>query len=436
MRRFRLLLACSVLVVPGVSSCGSDGTESGGDATETPVAVEDLVSPDALAVAEAIVAELEPEPAMVAVGYALDRGYTAPQIIDAAMARILGVDGTIDGIAPELVSWGLFADLPVGGPAGLRSGPRGGALISMTAPEPMPFAPIRAADWLSGLSTEFDAVVSGRRTVSAPSAGRITTEPRSPEDEPREMATIMIGAVVELSALGYSAEQIITGILLGEMSVSVVGSGSGPIGCWQLIDSADGSVIRPSSPPLEGALQGTTTCRAALDDMARAETSGTTTPTRSDSTTAPPAAPTGDTDGLYVGTFELVSQPWGDFDLTASRVELALVGQSVSVMVDFTLRAGVRSINDNTVCAATVRRVFSGTGSMAASIDVPVSPELQEIIALEGPGCGISDDWETTAQADLEADFAEEEVLSLVGQFRDGTFTGNFTELFLVTATE
>lgn len=272
MGRVRLLLACAVLVVPGVSACGDDGTESGGDATETPVVIEELVSADALAVAEAIVADLGPEPAMVAVGYALDRGHTAAQIVAAASERSLRADGTIDGVSPELVSWGLFADLPVVGPAGLRSVPRGGASTLMITSKSMPLAEITAADWLTGLAAEFDAVVSGRSTVSAPSAGRIITEPLPPDDGSGEMATIMIGAVVELSAQGYSAEQIITGILLGEMGVSVVASGWGPIGCWQLRSSADGSVIRPSSPPLDGVLEGTTTCRAALDDMAEAET--------------------------------------------------------------------------------------------------------------------------------------------------------------------
>jgi hypothetical protein len=149
----------------------------------------------------------------------------------------------------------------------------------------------------------------------------------------------------------------------------------------------------------------------------------------------PAPDPSADADRVYVGTLELAVRPWEDFDLTASRVELETTRESVGVIVDFTVRAGVRSVNNDTVCTATVRRVYSGTGSMAASVDVPVSPELQEIIAVEGSGCGVSDDWETTAEADLEAEFAEQEVLSLVGQFRDGTFTGNFTELFLVTAT-
>ena len=407
--RIRGLLMALALVT---AACGSDSD----GAAKTSVAVQDLVPTEALAVAQTIVTDLGPEPATVAVGYALDRGYTAPQIVAAATTHTLHADGTIDGAAPEHPVWGLFADLPATGPAGLRSG--GGDQLAVSAGTGA--EQVTKDEFTRGLARNFESYMEGPSAVA----------------DGEDLTPIRIAVILGLADAGYSAEQIILGIALDEWALGLVPTG-GPFEeelCWHLRDTND-ELIRPALPAKER-FTPTRACRATLGELAHGGSDATGIPTTTSATTAAaPDASTDEADNLYVGTVAVAGEVGPVYEVTASRVELELIDSSVRVMVDFTLRFAARSIDGNPVCTTTVRYVNQGQGPSAAQITVPLTPDSLEIIALEGPSCGVVEGyWATTAQADLEADWAQDEGLSLVGEFRDGMFTGSIAGLFTVTA--
>jgi hypothetical protein len=108
----------------------------------------------------------------------------------------------------------------------------------------------------------------------------------------------MIGLITELSALDYSAEQIILGIVMGEVRIALVPTGLGPVACPLLEDSAVGSVVRPDLPALPGAFGGTGACRSAIDRLASSHAEGSTSTTTTAATTEDAD---GIADGLYLG---------------------------------------------------------------------------------------------------------------------------------------
>ena len=428
-----VLLALAVVA----ASCGGDNGVFDTGTTAAASEAESLVGPGALAVAEAIVADLGPDPAILAVGYALDRGYTAGQIADGGLSGGLQADGTIDGVQPALPVWGIFADLPeVGGSGG--GGARVAAPILGFTDEPNPYdVPIRADQYLAALGIEFEAVMSGRPTPSAPSAGgssTTTTEPRAPDDRAR--ATIMIGLIVRLSDLGYSAEQIIIGIVLGEVRMRVLPTEFGLDGCWLLEDASDGSLVRPALPVLaDPSFIDTGECREAIDRLAPPDTDSITT-TSTTSTTVAAMDPDGITNGIYTGEVQLTVDVGAPvYEVLHSVVELDVTDAAVRATIEFTTRVSLRVSGTDPVCIATTSRVYFGQGSPAEPLDVLMEPQSQEILSFEGPECGVVEGrWETTAEADLLAEFAEERAYSLVGSFSDGTFEGTIAEILAVTA--
>lgn len=419
-----VLLALAVVA----ASCGGDsGVFDTGTTAAAPEA-ESLVGPGALAVGEAIVAHLGPEPGMLAVGYALDRGHTAGQIAVAGLTRELQADGTITGIDPGLPVWGIFADLPeVGGSGG------GGARVAVPilgyADEPNPYeVPIRADQYLEALGVEFEAVMSGRPTPSAPSAGgssTTTTEPPAADDRAR--ATIMIGLIVRLSDLGYSAEQIIIGIVLGEVGMRVLPTEFGLDGCWLLEDASDGSLVRPALPVLaDPSFIDTHECREAIDRLAPPDANGSTT-TTSTTTTSAAVDADGIQDGVYIGEVRVAGSVAAPvYEILDSEVQLDVTDQGVQAEVGYTLRVSVRSRleDDPPVCVATIGYRYVGQQPALETLGFPLQPVSQEIRLLEGPECGIVDPWETTAEDYLLASFAEERTITLAGSFGEGRFEG------------
>lgn len=416
MRSTRLVPLLLVLALMA-ASCGGDGSVFGTSSTAPTTPIEDLVDAEALVAAEVIVGDLGPEPGMLAVGYALDRGYTAGQIAAAARSHTLQAHGTITGVEPALPLWGVFSDLPEatgatggGNPAGFALGRR-----ADDPDEPNPYElRITKDQWVAGLQAEADLVFSGPAAPPAPSSGG------SPATS-AERATIMIGLIIDLSDLGYSAEQIILGIALGEVRLAAVPTGQGPIGCWLLQDSAGGGVIRPALPALPGALRGTGECRRAIDRLAPSDTSSTSITT----TTAAAVDADGIPDGLYTGIVQVTGEVTAPvYEILAGEIRLAVTDESVQAEVEYTLRVSVRSSFDEATCVATIDYLYAGESAALTTLGFPLQPVTQSIRLLEGPECGIVDPWDTTAEDYLLAGFAEERTITLGGWFAGGTFTG------------
>lgn len=411
-RTVPLLVALLVVAV----SCGGDGSVFDASTTTAPPEGADLVDADALAVGEAVVDRLGPEPGMLAVGYGLDRGYTAGQIAGAATSGTLRADGTITGVEPELPLWGIFADLPEIGASG-----GGGERAAQTLAYADEIGQVTATDWTRGLAGEFDAHVSG--------------QPASSLDEAdQNMATVMIALILGLSDAGYSADQIILGIAADEWVLGFIPREDlGPTLCWHLRD-ADGYFVRPARTPT-GSFPSTAACRGVLEQLAPPDT-GSTTTTSTTTTTVAEVDPDGITNGIYTGDVRLAAEVGAPvYELSDTIVELEVTDDVVRATVEFTARVSVRVSGVDPVCIATTTRLYFGQGLPAEPLDVLMEPQLQEILSLEGPECGVVEgSWATTAEADLLAEFAEERAFSLIGSFSNGTFEGTIAEVLAVTA--
>lgn len=407
-----LLVALLVITV----SCGGDGSVFETGSTTSLPQVEDVVNAEARAAAEMIVADLGPEPGMLAVGYALDRGYTAGQIAAGGREGALQADGTIVGVEPAVHLWGLFSDLPAAGGStgGGRDAP--GWLLAL-AEDP---DQVDADSWKRGLAANFDTLISGP-------AG----SPLSAEDQ--DMAVVMIALILGLADMGYSADQIILGIAADEWALGWIPTTHWL--CWHLRD-AQGNIIAPARPA-GGSFPDTEVCRPLIDEASSSSTTSSTT-TTSTSTTTTTAAPDPDgiANGVYTGDVRLVADVGAPvYELSDTLTELEVTDDAVRATVEFTARVSIRVRGIEPVCIATTRRTYFGQGSPAASIDVLMEPQFQEIVSLEGPECGVVEGWwSTTAEADLLAEFAEELSFSLVGSFGPGIFEGTIAEVLGVSA--
>jgi hypothetical protein len=448
-RSTRMVPVLLVLMVVAVS-CGDAGSVFETASTTSAQPIEALVDAEALAAAQMIVADLGPEPAVLAVGYALDRGFTAGQIADAGLARTLMTDGTIIGGQPELGLQGIFSNLPPTGGGATGGGSRITSALTHLADEPEPAEPnpyevqITADQWLTGLGIEGGRVLSGLPTPSAPSAAgssTTTTEPPAPDE--RERAGIMIALIVELSDLGYSAEQIILGIVLGEVRITLIASDLGPTGCWLLEDSAGGGVVRPTLPMLPGAFSATRQCREAVDRLAPPDTDSTTTTTTAASSTTPTVAADADgiTNGLYVGEVYAIDQPATPvWEILGSTVELEVTDDGIVATVDYVQRWAARGTGpggqgmEQATCIATISMVYFGRGPVTNPLSLLIEPQAQEIVSLEGDQCGADHGFDHTVESALLSSFAEQQTRTLAGSFSGGRFEGDIGEAHGVIA--
>ncbi|MCB2224136.1 MAG: hypothetical protein KQH83_08175 [Actinobacteria bacterium] len=245
------------------------------------VVVEPLEA-DVLGVVDAIAGRLGDEPGLLATAYALDRGYDAAQITGGASAGTLLADGTIAGATPVLPAAGVFSDLP-----DAAASPGVQAVLAAWHAADGPIAPITSDQWTWGVATEFEAILDGRATPSAPS---VATQP-SPELTWAGFAT---GVIATLADQGYSADQILLGIVAGEVRLDSVGTGTGPVGCW-FLQAQDGTVVAPERS-LIGGFGSTKPCREGLIDPSLAAATSTTAgppePGGPATTTSLPAAAT------------------------------------------------------------------------------------------------------------------------------------------------
>ncbi len=208
------------------------------------VAYDELIHPAAMETAREIVDRLGPNDAFAAVVLALDAGYGADQIAEhvAAIAR----DGTIPGVAPSGPSGGVFAQA------------RGEPLV-LAAPEGLPLAAeLTPADFLDVLNSKAD-----RGQV-------LTGPPAALEMNKRETVEAFIGAIVALTEIGYSLEQIVEGLVFGEQRLAtftwtedrILGKRDVFDDCIVLAER-DGTLIAPSSAPVSD-YPGSEACADAL----------------------------------------------------------------------------------------------------------------------------------------------------------------------------
>ncbi len=144
-------------------------------------------------------------------------------------------------------------------------------------------------------------------------------------------------------------------------------------------------------------------------------------------------------DGVYIGLVSLgIAQP--DFAVLDSHVEIVISsGSTVGMLLQVTLEAGLRYVDDALVCTATIESTYRGSGSVAAAeIETVLPLEDYQILSSDGQMCGITESyWSTTIEQDLAADFADDESFLFTGVVTDGVITGSAAEgLYVVSASK
>jgi hypothetical protein len=182
-----------------------------------------VIDPAAMKTSRDIVDRFGPDDAFAAVVLALDAGYGADQI--AEHANTITPDGTIPGVAPSGPASGVFASAlgdvsAMAAPPGLR-----------LAAEPTP------ADLLDTL------------TVKAERGEVLTGPPSSLAMDDKEMGEAFIGAILFLASIGYSFDQVVEGLIFGDLHMSYAYERD----CI-LLAEGDGTVITPAGPPSPGNL--------------------------------------------------------------------------------------------------------------------------------------------------------------------------------------
>lgn len=207
-RGVRKLARCTAVfgLVIGVAACGGDsevGSPATTDATTAtnaalPVPDETVIDAEVMATVGVIVDRLGPDPAFAAVVIALDAGYAADQI--AQHASVLTPQGTIPDVAPTATPTGVFA---TANGQGLR-----------------------------------------RSAEKTPAQALANLQAKAYD---RDTVDTLIGTVLSLSGTGYSAEQIIEGLVFGEQRFALAAV-DGIERCI-LLAERDGTVIIPAGPP-------------------------------------------------------------------------------------------------------------------------------------------------------------------------------------------
>jgi|GEM_PF-3617391 len=289
------------------------------------------LSAEAIEVAGAVADSLGPEPGLLAVGYALDRGYTSAQIASGAQAGQLSAGGVIAGVDPALPPWGIFAALPTRSAAPSRDGEAaaagsgGAARAALHSP-----GSITGEELLRQAALEFGL-------ATGESGGTISVERPGGRAEDLPWAVFMTGLIVDLAEVGYTAEQILLGIVLTEVRLETMPSGIGPVGCW-LLREAGGRLIPPDGPRL-GAFTSSLHCRNALDRLVAEQAGATSSTSTTDATTSTASAcPDDDADWRGLGF-------WGEFD--PSLLEEGLRSPATNSITLIPLEGGAAELRFN-----------------------------------------------------------------------------------------
>jgi hypothetical protein len=232
------------------TSAQSSTTTTQGQSTTTTEADEGnfLANDAVLAASDALAAQLGDEEASIAVVLALNHGYSYGQLMDAAVAGTLQADGTITGVDPEYDAYGLIA----GNANALATG-------AVRAVPAVWVTPVAAAGYRVPSDADILVKEAGNDLEVILESPLFTEWEREREERARRerertasAAGVMI-MMLHLSSLGYSFEQIVTGIVLGEFTMLRSGRWE-ESHCFGLSEkTSDGSLraITPALPPSE-----------------------------------------------------------------------------------------------------------------------------------------------------------------------------------------
>jgi hypothetical protein len=249
------------------TSNGSTSLPTTTATTAPPATSTTAPEPDGFGTSEAIIAasdaltsSLGAEEAAVAVVLALDHGYSFRQLMDAAGQGRLGTDGTIPGVDPEYGAYGLLTD-------GSTTAANASATV---APQAVP-----AVRLIAALPPHNLLMLTAKELikVAADALDRMFSSPLEAEgdEEPTRLGLTTIGLLLQLSSMGYSFEQIVDGILFGELTLLKPAPEEFNSMCLSLTEfESEGSLvaITPASPP---ASEASGPCKVLVEEFGKGE---------------------------------------------------------------------------------------------------------------------------------------------------------------------
>jgi len=348
--------------------------------------------------------------------WALDSGYRTSQIIEAGAAAI-DADGTIRAADGS----GVTPLDPAPGKLSLQGPSAAGIWVELASLAEQTPADAYVSDIGLWAGEIFDA---GEAHV---------TEQQQQEQEAaaqREAEISFTWIVLSLSARGYTIDQISESMYLGEFTsrpadLAAISSGIGQL-CSYL--ERDGKIIAPGGRADSGYEE---RCQPLIPESESTVSTTTTTA----AVALPPPVPGPDTiDGTYIGTVELGIQPI-NFEMLDGSVVAVIGDGQAQTTVAVTLQFAYRYIDDAIVCTATVAYVWSATAPAAETMAPTMIPETVEVLATEGPECGINDNWAVTAKRGIQQEWREEEPWVIDITVDEGVLTATtFDGVFVMTA--
>ena len=401
------------------------------------------------------------EPAFYAVLLALDRGYYITQLVGGALEDMVEPDGRIvreDGsvVPSALPPEGVIQPAAASG--------SDGAGVSTARPSARPIlvtyrtrSPLLVADSSDGYMWEATIVNKLLPIADVYQMGRellLGQMQLIEQQEDQQELEVLIGRVVTLAmhlgARGYGAEQIVEGILLGQIGFTFgdLEVMDEPYPCFYL-QHTSGVILRPVNPPTD--VLGELGCPGFEQDAPTsfppeevqaaiaAATEGATSRAEGGSTDIPAApgaskeTPSADLDGIqdgiYRGEVYYIGQSMsgaGFFEFPESTVELVVTDEGVSATVEFIQRWSAYANETEVTCIATVHMRSVGQGPVTNPLSLTMEPVVQEAVGLEGD-CGdyqeTLDQWATSNQT-----------RTLAGTFSDGHFEGTMDNPYGVRA--
>ena len=173
----------------------------------------------------------------------------------------------------------------------------------------------------------------------------------------------------------------------------------------------DSGPTSTTAPAATETVKGTTSTNAPATTEASKGTTST-------STTSAAAA---DANEVYIGTVSVADEYAEMAAVLDSLVEVRIGNGTADMTIDFTFEAvWVFGDENNEPCVSTDRFVLTGTGSAVPTMELDLSVDLAEVLAISG--CEVEED-------------EDDDTLPFSGSVTDGTVTGSFFGgLFVVTA--
>ena len=276
------------------------------------------------------------EGAFLVVLAALDLGYVVDQISAAIEAGLLGSDGSVVGVEP--------AGEPSGRLSPLVTGLRRMATASEDIPEDAFIASIN--------KSASEVFAAGRRQIDS-----------------QQVEELMVGILLHLAARGYSPEQIVTGIVFGQITLEAP-----TLGCWFLTEGGQPVVAAriqlpglPCPPP--GSFWGAPTKTSLAQAVAG-----------------------GSLDGEYVGGITNWPNGW---NVHSSTVLATVIGTEVTLEVEYVASIPFRHTEGVLVCTLVVDVLAAGSGELGNEFTLTV--ESAGVLDASGSECGDTFPWPRTA---------------------------------------